>query len=240
MNETLTGTALNLIEELAGNVPEGSTLSFVTFDFAPSIENRGKLGSADKVAVAAGLHLRETVRLPFWDGVLLAASTGECSASDGLLDAAAFHQIIGSRRVWLPVQEVNVARLNAMCEEAQQCGRMLAVTSAVRLPDGVTKHLPMMDFHLAYSSTATAFLTKLVARWEVPGTLLRSGKSYHFYGRALFDESALTRFLGQTLLFAPIVDRAWIAHQLIEQSCALRISARRDYGGPPTIVAHLG
>ena len=240
MSELFPGTALNLLEELAGDLPAGAAMSFATVDFAPLIEARGRLAPAEDVAVATGLHLRETLRLPFWEGVLLAASTGECTAGGGLLDAAAFHQAIGSRRTWLPVREVEVARLDVMCAEAQQGGRMLAVTSAVRLPDGAIQHLPMMDFHLAYSSPATALLTKLVARWGVPGALLRSGKSYHFYGRTLFDETALTRFLGRALLYTPIVDRAWIAHQLLEQSCALRISARPEYGGPPTILARLG
>lgn len=240
MSEPLTGTTLNLLGKFAGDLPAGAALSFVTFDFAPLIEGRGRLTPAENAAVATGLHLRKTLRLPFWEGVLLAASTGECIGGDGLLEAAAFHQTIGSRRTWLSVREVEVTRLDAMCAEAQQGGRMLAVTSAVRLADGAIQHLPMMDFHLAYSSPATALLTKLVARWGVPGVLLRSGKSYHFYGRTLLDETALARFLGQALLYTPIVDRAWIAHQLIEQSCALRISARPEYGGPPTIVARLG
>ena len=240
MSDLLTGTALNLLEELADGLPAGAAISFVTFDFAPLIEDRGRLAPAENAAVATGLHLRETLRLPFWEGVLLAASTGECIAGDGLLDAAAFHQAIGLRRTWLPIREVKAARLDAMCAEAQKAGRLLAATSAVRLPDGASQHLPMMDFHLAYSSPATALLTKLVARWGVPGVLLRSGKSYHFYGRTLLDETGLAQFLGRALLYTPIVDRAWIAHQLLEQSCALRISARPEYGGPPTILVRSG
>jgi len=238
MSEYTACTALNLLGKLASNLPPGAALSFVTFSFAPQIENRSRLEPAEKAAVVTGLHLRETLRLPFWEGVLLAASTGECSGGNGLIKAAEFHQTIGSRRTWLSVREVEAPRLEAMCTEAEQRGDMLAVTSAIRLADGVIQHVPMMDFHLAYSSPATTLLTKLVAHWGVPGALLRSGKSYHFYGRSLVDQIGLARFLGRALLYTPIVDRAWIAHQLIEQSCALRISARPEYGGTPTLLTH--
>jgi hypothetical protein len=236
MSEFSAGNALSVLEELATDLPAGAALSFVTFGFAPHIENRGRLEPAEKAAVATGLRLRETFRLPFWEGVLLAASTGECTGGDGLIEAAEFHQTIGSRRTWLSVREVEAARLETMCADAQQSGQMLAVTSAIRMPDGVIQHVPMMDFHLAYSSPANALLIKLVSRWEIPGALLRSGKSYHFYGRTLLDQTGLARFLGRALLYTPIVDRAWIAHQLIEQSCALRISARPEYGGTPTLL----
>ena len=70
-----------------------------------------------------------------------------------------------------------------------------------------------------------------------PGALLSSGKSYHFYGANLLTDEDLRIFLGRALLFAPITDKTWIAHQLIEGSCALRISSRKDYGGPPKIIA---
>jgi hypothetical protein len=236
MSEYTAGTALSLLGELASDLPVGAALSFVTFDFAPEIEKRSRLDPAEKASVVTGLHLRETLRLPFWEGVLLAASTGECAGGEGLIKAAEFHQTIGSRRTWLSVREVEPARLEAMCAKAQQNGEMLAVTSAIRLPDGAIQHVPMMDFHLAYSNRATALLMKLVSRWNVPGVLLRSGKSYHFYGRTLLDQTDLARFLGRALLYTPIVDRAWIAHQLIEQSCALRISARPQYGGTPTLL----
>jgi hypothetical protein len=58
-------------------------------------------------------------------------------------------------------------------------------------------------------------------------------------GWDLLPDESLVRFLGKVLLFAPIVDRAWVAHQLIEGACALRISSRAGYGGPPRLVAEL-
>jgi hypothetical protein len=43
-------------------------------------------------------------------------------------------------------------------------------------------------------------------------------------------------FLGRALLFAPIVDRAYLAHQLLERRCALRISAVGDEKPVPRVV----
>ncbi len=68
------------------------------------------------------------------------------------------------------------------------------------------------------------------------GFLLQSGESYHFYGKGLLDDRALVRFLGQALLLAPVIDRAWIAHQLIEGASALRISKKPSGSGEPVVV----
>ena len=46
----------------------------------------------------------------------------------------------------------------------------------------------------------------------------------HFIGTKLIADSELTTFLGKLLMYNPIIDKSWIAHQLIEKYCALRIS----------------
>jgi hypothetical protein len=72
------------------------------------------------------------------------------------------------------------------------------------------------------------------------GFLVETDKSYHFYGTKLLEEKELVEFLGRALLFAPIVDRAWISHQLIELCCALRISSRQPDGKPLAVIRLVG
>ncbi len=67
------------------------------------------------------------------------------------------------------------------------------------------------------------------------GFVLLSAKSYHFYGGELMEEVDLCRFLGKAFLFTPIVDRAWIAHQLMASACAPRVSQRPQYGAPKVV-----
>jgi hypothetical protein len=42
--------------------------------------------------------------------------------------------------------------------------------------------------------------------------------------------------LARALLLAPIIDRAWVAHQLIERACGLRISPGKTYAQPPIVI----
>jgi hypothetical protein len=46
----------------------------------------------------------------------------------------------------------------------------------------------------------------------------------------------LLTMLAKALLFAPIIDRAWVAHQMIERACGLRISPGKTYSQGPIVV----
>lgn len=54
--------------------------------------------------------------------------------------------------------------------------------------------------------------------------MLETDRSYHFYGAELQTVSEQTAFLARALFYSPIVDRAWIAHQLIDKRSNLRIA----------------
>jgi hypothetical protein len=78
---------------------------------------------------------------------------------------------------------------------------------------------------------------KAVARsLGLHGYIAHSGKSYHFYGSDLMEGDHLMRMLAKALLFAPIVDRAWVAHQLVEKACGLRISPGKTYTQSPVVI----
>lgn len=75
--------------------------------------------------------------------------------------------------------------------------------------------------------------------FEGGSILLESGESYHAYGARLMSEEQFRRFLGKALLCAPIVDRAYLAHQWTEGRCALRLTAGGGKSNVPKVVSIL-
>lgn len=225
---------LEFLYDLARTNHQIEFLQFANLNFAPSIEKRFALSSEDQAIVTEGLQLRSSLHLPFWDGVMLSASRTNV-VPEGVLRAATFHQTLPRELLRIPAASVTLAGLKTLSSTASKSGKLLVLTSLVADADG-ERHLRFLDFHCAYSDSATALVSAVISLLGCHGTLLSSGKSYHFYGDALLDGNGLRKFLGHALLFEPIVDRAWIAHQLIEGCCALRVSDRPEYGGPPVVI----
>ena len=94
------------------------------------------------------------------------------------------------------------------------------------LKTGDIAHLLLLDFHITVSEENGRLCNAILAELNLSGNLFDSGKSYHFISDTLFKEEEFLNVLYNCLLFAPIIDRAWIAHQLIEKSCCLRISKK--------------
>ena len=123
------------------------------------------------------------------------------------------------------------------CTKDVKNGNMLVLNSRVALEGGESKHIPMLDFHFPVSRANEEVALFIIRNLDVMGGyLLDSGKSYHFYGKSLLTDDELPVFLGRALQFCPIIDRAWVAHQLIERSCGLRISQKPDGGQVPVLV----
>jgi len=71
------------------------------------------------------------------------------------------------------------------------------------------------------------------------GFLLRSGRSYHYYGATLLTEIEWRVFLGKCLLMSGYSDDRYIGHQLVDGYCALRLSSGKLKNQVPTIVAEI-
>lgn len=126
-------------------------------------------------------------------------------------------------RFFVRRDDFSVARLHEYIS-ALNVGQILALSSAVVTKKGHTLHVPMLDFHCQASIENDKLVKTVLIEIGLEGYVAKSGRSYHFYGKELLDERSLITFLGRSLLFCPIVDRAWIAHQLLERACGLRIS----------------
>ena len=114
------------------------------------------------------------------------------------------------------------------------------VSSEVRLNDGSSGHLAMLDFHVPASPSALAQAVQIGRAIGSAGWILESGHSYHYYGKSLLAPRELVEFLGRALMFAPITDRGWIAHQLVAGACSLRTGAHPSKVGVPVVVEEFG
>ena len=83
----------------------------------------------------------------------------------------------------------------------------------------------MIDFHINPSEDNLKTVDKVLSKLELKnGFLINSGKSYHFISKNLVTQDQLNTLLAKMIFFTPIIDRNWVAHQIIEKMCALRVT----------------
>jgi hypothetical protein len=155
---------------------------------------------------------------------------------EGILEAMSYHQGIAATRFSVKVEELTPERVEELVERAAP-NSLFSVCSQVQLKNGSTKHIPMMDFLCPKSERSLEVVRRVAPLFGAGGGfILESDRSYHFYGSRLLSEWELVRFLARALLFAPVVDQTWIAHQLIDKCCALRIRPHKGAGAAPPLV----
>jgi len=183
------------------------------------------------------LELKRHYGMSFWDAYFVAARQ-QTVHLDELFRAALMHDTSGSRLRAVDPQILPALR---QLEDDVTPGKMLAISSLVELRNGEIRHIPMLDLHYAASSTNLRMTISAVnaLRPRSRGFLLQSGKSYHYYGFELLSSEELVAFLASAILLGPIIDRRWVAHQLIEGACALRIGSGHGYENLPFVVAEL-
>jgi hypothetical protein len=197
-------------------------VSILTYRQPPPVEERSAISSADVERLVLALALRGREGMPFWDAVMLSCFNNRNDTPEGLLQAALFHQPMKSCRDLISRSTIVAGGFEQI---ALSEGGILAVGSEVSISDLGRLHLPLLDFHCR-ESPENDRLVESVCRllFDCTVAICRSGKSYHAYGLMAVTLDELRQFLYRALLFAPVVDRAYVAHQLIEGQCALRIS----------------
>lgn len=109
------------------------------------------------------------------------------------------------------------------------------LNSRVRLFDEVEAHIVLVDFSISVSVEHTKIVKDSLSHLGIiQGYILDSGSSYHYIGSDIVSDSDYKRLLCYAYLLSPITDGRWIAHQLIEGSCNLRIGEKKGY--IPTLV----
>jgi hypothetical protein len=226
--------------DVLGNIieinPQIIDVSIITPRLSPQIQERTDLSSDEMVIIRAAHELKSKSGISFWDAAMVSAASSEIRSS-GIFKAACYHNDAGAARQ-IPARLVRDPAFRRY-ESELQYGSILAVRSRVKCEDGRYYHIPQIDFHCAESESSRRASIEVIQTCNLRGYLLRSGKSYHFYGNNLIPEEDFSKFMGKILLFSPIVDRAWIAHQLIEGQSALRLSSRPGYGTNPQLVQEI-
>jgi hypothetical protein len=176
--------------------------------------------------------LRRELHLPFWEALLLASFGSE--GSERLLEESLYHQ---SHRAQLKL--VSRADVLAGALRASDYGspaRPISLSSLLTFDDGTDGHLPMLDFHCPESDANDRLVARACRLLFVgPVFVLASGESYHGIASTPVAWADLQRLLIKSLLAAPVVDSRYVAHQLLEGACALRISPSLATEGPPTV-----
>ncbi|WP_374948156.1 hypothetical protein [Mucilaginibacter sp.] len=212
---------LDIIHQLAklhSNIEEFSFNSHHAYKLLQErIDTEGEL----KSSYTKALTIRETYSFPFWDSFNV--SLFHTKLEDlSFLREVKFHNKIKK------TYSITRATVANFLVDQQAVDMYLTFCSKVTFADGKIKHFPLLDFHIPVSAANENICIGVLKALKLKGFLLDSGKSYHFYGKELLEQEELISLLATALLFAPIIDRAWVAHQLIERKCSLRISKKYE------------
>ena len=233
-----TRTSKDIICSLLALHPDIDLVTLFEPPAAPSIQDRLKSNSVTSTLVASGLKIRSELGLPFWDS-LLVSCFGVGAAAVPVVEKALFHNLSQGRTTPLLASSWSTSAVDDAIEKLA-IGTMLVFSSRVKLQSGTCKHIPLLDFHVPTAPQNQELVVFIANSLDSRGGyILNSGKSYHFYGKSLLEEDQLPVFLGKALLFCPFIDRAWVAHQLIEGACGLRISQKPGGRSIPELVVEL-
>lgn len=229
--------ALSALEEALQELTDVSAVTVVKYRIPEPLQERSVFTSEEEDIVAKALDVRALHHLPFWDSVMMCA-LGAHSVPSQLLHHALLHQSSRGTEVEMTRDRVLAGDLRLFVDDLpDRTG--LAITSEVRYSDGSVRHLPLLDFHCPPGpqgrALAAAVLQRLVFGEAI---LLETERSYHGWGLAPLSTNELVDLLARALFFSPIVDRAYIAHQLLERRCALRISHGPLKKRSPTVIQH--
>lgn len=134
------------------------------------------------------------------------------------------------------ISKIDSAFWKRLFDELKE-GFVVAVSSRVRLKNGMFSHIPMMDFKCDPTAQNIQLAKKAFREiGQTSGILLNSGRSFHFYGHSLMSEEEWRLFLGHSLLLTDFVDSRYIGHALMNNECRLRVSTARLNPFIPTVV----
>lgn len=222
---------LDVIRIISLHNPDISKLRLVTYEPQKDVAQlfSESWSEIDEIHYQRALDMRNKINLPFWNSLMLSIINGE-SIPDNCLYGTSRHNHI-TEIGWISPDAIDNANILHFPSNRK------AINSTVKLSNGEEMHIPMLDFHIDISVKNTNLVKKICNILGVEGFLLNSGKSYHFIGIQLLSHKELYQFLGQALLFTPIVDEIWIAHQLQEHSCTLRFGEK--HGMIPTVITSI-
>lgn len=239
--------AVDLVLAIPELCPEVEALTFMAYRPGPVLEERLKLTANTSVReiLCRSQHIKrqEKIDIPLFD--LVMGSRFRASDFNAVLEDILYHRPEEHIHKTWTVQRRYLTR-KTIEQMRRQCGEDagLALTSVVRVRNGKVAHLPLMDFRCSKSGGNLRKLVTLfsAARTRLPnkGCILKSQRSYHFYGFTVLTKAGWVRFLGSCLLLGPLADSRYVAHCLLHGKSSLRITESPRHNDVPTISAFVG
>lgn len=210
---------MNSIDILKIVAQQNSTieyLNFHEFDSYNLIQDRINLKEDPLNNVfSVALKLRNEYTLPFWDSFNVALF-GKKIHDYNFLKEINFHN---------SSTNIKAFKKNDFIINDVSFNNYTAFSSKIN-SDTSELHIPLIDFHIPVSDENQNICLNILLLLNLKGYLLNSGKSYHFIGKEVVNYMQLQNILFNALLFSPIIDKSWIAHQLIQKFCCLRVTEK--------------
>ena len=213
---------LDILNIIGNENKEIEAFSFHTFPSQKLIQEQlPEWGDIEQKHFERAMEVRDKLRLPFWDAIMVTAFNNP-NYSLSILNAALRHN---HARSLFQVRTEDILYNPLLSNNSER----IAVCSSVLMKDKRTRHIPMLDFHIPVSELNLSIVEDVCKILKLgPGYILNSGESYHFISSGTVSWADLYLILSKALRFCPILDRAWISRQLEEGFCSLRVDRKNN------------
>jgi len=209
--------SIDVLKDILSNNKTIKGLSFCEFGTYELVQNRIKLIAPLDQVFSKAMEMRNRYKLPFWDSFNVNLFEQDISDFDFLKEINFQNE---------PINIIKYSREDFIKNNID-FQTYTGLSSSV-ISEKSNLHIPLLDFHIPPSNANQQLCSEILVHLNLKGYLLNSGKSYHFIGSDIIDFKSLQNLLFNALLFSPIVDKSWIAHQLIQKYCCLRVSKKYE------------
>ena len=228
-----------LLTHLVGSHAEIEQVHLARFESVVPLRERARFSPSDLVILGRARRSSRRSSTPFPES-LLGSVIQEEKVPDSLLNAVLFHRSVGPAKFGVKAEELTTTMLHEMAKGLGP-GAMLTMCSEVRLKGDEVKHVPMLDFSCPRSARNLSVVSKISDLLNIgPSFVVETENSYHCYGSQLLTWAEYCKVLSRATLLSPVVDRIWVAHQIVDSCAALRITSHASQGGFLKVVAAVG
>lgn len=233
--ETYVGmTALKLVERIVEGHTEIVQWTFVRYRISQSVRGR-LLNGYEPSTLADDALVRDPERYWRWMKKNLLVDREPDSAIAALLAHDGATERGG--RFNLTREEILAGGLGERARKLD-LDDVLGFCSRCWNTSGAERHLPLMDFNVGPGDRGRELVVSAMSHLlSYGGYLLRSGRSYHFYGSKVMTWRKYADFASACLLLEPITDPRYIAHRLLSRMGVLRLTASGGKPSVPKVVA---
>ena len=213
---------IDIIHKLGISYPHIECFYLNSYPKQLLLQERIVLSEKENLLLEKALNMKRQYQMPFWDGMMLSAFDNP-DFSENIFDAALIHRRCD--------EMIPVYNNEKLLDNLQQFRNgQIGWISMVKLSNGEYVHFPIFDFHIPVSSLNQNIVKRVSIKLGIKnGAIINSGESYHVIGYEYINYATYHDMLIKALFFSPIIDRLWVAHQLLNQSATLRIGKKNGF-----------